>query len=58
VHHCMFPVAFFTYENKEYLIAGKDWNRVDLYDPESGESLRERDCTSKPYYIPETYTIF
>jgi hypothetical protein len=42
---CKFPIAFFTYENKEYLIAGKDWNRVDLYDPESGESLRERDCT-------------
>jgi hypothetical protein len=46
VHHCMFPVTFFTYENKEYLIAGKDWNRVDLYDPETGESLRERDLTN------------
>jgi hypothetical protein len=43
---CKFPVAFFTYENKGYLIAGKDWNRVDLYDPETGESLRERDLTN------------
>jgi hypothetical protein len=58
VHHCMFPVTFFTYENKGYLIAGKDWNRVDLYDPETGESLRERDCTLGIQYILETYTIF
>eukprot|EP00029_Vermamoeba_vermiformis_P012597 TRINITY_DN745_c0_g1_i2.p1 TRINITY_DN745_c0_g1~~TRINITY_DN745_c0_g1_i2.p1 ORF type:complete len:516 (+),score=75.93 TRINITY_DN745_c0_g1_i2:76-1623(+) len=41
-----FPVAFFTYENKEYLIAGRDWNRIDLYDPETGESLKERDLTN------------
>eukprot|EP00029_Vermamoeba_vermiformis_P012596 TRINITY_DN745_c0_g1_i1.p1 TRINITY_DN745_c0_g1~~TRINITY_DN745_c0_g1_i1.p1 ORF type:complete len:516 (+),score=79.86 TRINITY_DN745_c0_g1_i1:76-1623(+) len=47
VIHCAFPVAFFTYENKEYLIAGKTWNRIDLYDPETGESLKERDLTNK-----------
>jgi hypothetical protein len=45
-NHSSFPVSFFTYENKEYLIAGKLWKRVDLYDPETGESLKERDVSN------------
>jgi hypothetical protein len=42
VKHSHYPVAFFRDEGKTYLIAGSDWNRLDIYDPTSGAVLSER----------------
>jgi WD40 repeat protein len=42
VEYSHFPVAFFRDEGKTNLIAGSDWNRLDIYDPTSGAVLSER----------------
>ncbi|WP_294399903.1 hypothetical protein [Prosthecobacter sp.] len=47
-YHCEnshFPVAFFRNEDRTYLIAASDWNRLDLYDPATGKVLSERGPT-------------
>lgn len=52
-----FPVAFFIYEGAALLIAGSDWNRLDIYDPATGNLLTERGPTSyvegvrPPHYL-------
>lgn len=40
-----FPVSFFRQKGKTCLIAASDWNRLDIYDPSSGEVLSERGPT-------------
>jgi hypothetical protein len=30
VEHCSFPIAFYSAENKDFLIHGTDWNRLDI----------------------------
>lgn len=47
-YHCEnshFPIAFFQHQKCTYLIAGSDWNRLDVYDPASGKLLSERGPT-------------
>lgn len=47
-YHCErshFPAAFFRHEDRTYLIAASDWNRLDLYDPATGVMLSERGPT-------------
>lgn len=40
-----FPTAFFLHDGKMHLIAASDWNRLDLYDPATGNLLSERGPT-------------
>ncbi len=52
-----FPVAFFKHEGSLLLIAGSCWNRLDIYDPVSGDLLSERGPTNyvnnerPPHYL-------
>jgi hypothetical protein len=39
--HCHFPLAFFEDEHRMLLIYGTHWNRLDITDPRTGESLTQ-----------------
>lgn len=43
VKNSSFPVTFFRHNDRTLLIAGKDWNYLEVYDPETGEELRKRE---------------
>ena len=37
-----FPIAFFEYQQRTLLVAGTDWNRLDIFEPGSGTLLTKR----------------
>lgn len=52
-----FPTAFFEHQGESLLIAASDWNRLDIYDPNTGGLLTQRGPTSyvdgnpPPHYL-------
>jgi WD40 repeat protein len=41
-----YPFAFFESEGRTFIVAGTDWNRLDIIDPANGAILTERGPTS------------
>lgn len=42
VEHCSFPIAFYSGQDRTFLIHGTDWNRLDITCLETDELLTER----------------
>lgn len=41
--HCPFPAIFTLFEGEERLVCGTEWNRLDIFQAESGALLTERE---------------
>lgn len=44
--HSQFPIAFFTHNQQLFLVYATAWNRLDIFDPWTGELLTSRDLDS------------
>jgi hypothetical protein len=52
-----FPIAFFLHQGRTLLVAGSDWNRLDIIDPATRTRLTQREAitseegTRPPHYL-------
>ncbi|HEY5002714.1 MAG TPA: hypothetical protein VII61_06150, partial [Ktedonobacteraceae bacterium] len=50
IEHSVFPLAFFEYNDRQFLVHGTEWNRLDISDPGTGELISKRPT---PFYQRE-----
>jgi hypothetical protein len=50
IEHSVFPLAFFEYHGRLFLIHGTEWNRLDISDPGTSELISKRPT---PFYQRE-----